>query len=178
MGTAGEIAKGVGKGLLSKLIGLLVALVVVGGAAYFFIQNTNSSAPKPGDCLRVTGSSMDAENEKLECSDPNATYVVNAKNTKCDEVEMPFESRCGRGSGTTTTTLCLGYNAKVGDCVKVGGAMSPDQKVACAANKDDSSVVKVTKVDLSSATGECPKNSAKLANKTRNTLICFGANKG
>ena len=161
------------KGVLGRLIALAVGLAVVFVGVFLFQKAQNKiTGPKVGDCVSISGSSFNADLDKLSCADADATFVVTATNGDCDDVEVTYEETVNGGK---TQELCLWYNVAKGDCIEVSLAgTSPDKKVECTA-ATGSSVGKVIKV-ADDASASCPKNTVEegaIANTKRNKLLCL-----
>ncbi|GAA1529078.1 hypothetical protein GCM10009788_35650 [Nocardioides humi] len=171
--TAGGFVATLVRGLIGKAVAFVVGLAVLAGVTYFFLRSEAAAAPDVGTCVNVTGSIADADTEELPCSDPTATYVVRADKGTCDETELTYEIRVGRGNGAKAVGLCLDLNAKKGDCFEIE-MISADSKIDCAEATGSSSVRVLATRD--SADGPCPKATVdRRANTTRDTLICLGS---
>ncbi len=146
----------------------VVVVIVVSVIGYFvFFQNSDPTAAKVGDCVSISGSESVATAKRLSCDDPKALYVVTAagKNVTCDTSEVSYT-----GSNRDRTKLCLFYNVRVGDCLKVAQSGNGDAKGTCAAG-----MLKVVSVRTDTADeAQCPANAdAARADVTRKRLICF-----
>ena len=154
------------------LLGVAAVLlaIVVGVVGYLlFFQKSDPTAAKVGDCVSVKGSASAATATRLSCDDASALYVVTAagKSVTCDSHEVSYT-----GGSRDRTKLCLFYNVKVGDCLRLTQSGSGDPKGTCA--KGMSKVASV-RTDTASAAQCPPEADTALTNTTRNRLICFAA---
>ena len=168
-----------GSGLPGRLIGGVVSLALAGGAYFLFFKGqeavSEANAPDTGPGLHMMGRRFAADPEDRGCGPPGAPYVVVGDDGSCDKVEISYTITLGSGDEGNVADLCLVLNAAQGDCFKLGGISSPDEKVDCAAAKGDPDVARIVAVG-DSATDDCPKGSQRLSNKTRDTLLCLGVN--
>jgi hypothetical protein len=157
-----------------RIVGIVVAAVVLAGTAGYVYFNGDSASPaEAGDCIKVlSASSTNASIEKIDCDDPAAVFKVAKKlgdNTdKCPNEDLyeKYEQSGGRGADFA---LCLMLNAKEGDCF--GNFRVPDKRARtdCAAAE-----VKVTKVVAGKADeAACETPSFPLAYPEPATTYCL-----
>jgi hypothetical protein len=149
-------------------IAAVVLVVVVGVVAYIaFFQKSDPTAAKVGDCVSITMSGTLATATRLSCDDVKALYVVTAAgpSVQCDAYEASYF-----GSTRDRAKLCLFYNVKVGDCLKVTANGDGEAKGACEAG-----MLKVVLVSTDTADASTCPASADVARPdvTRKRLICF-----
>ena len=163
-----------GKGLLGRLIGTGVAIVLALGIGFavkkFQEKDAEGDAPQVGDCLAVTGT-VNADHTEHGCGDAEATYKVTADDGGCDTNETSYKISLGTDSDAgNVADLCLALNAAEGDCFNLGA--TGEEKVDCAATKGTS--LKVASVGK--AGDKCAGGSQPLENKKRDILICLAEN--
>lgn len=158
-----------------KIVKIVLGVVVLAVIAVVAIVNwgTAPSSANVGDCIKVNSVSVtDADVEKVECTDPAASYKVAAtfddSSAECPGgTDSDYVSYTESGKGDLT--LCLTLNAKEGECFKNGDAA---EKVGCSeANAD----VKVAKI-LTGTTDEsgCPEETvAFLAYPEPKMVLCL-----
>ena len=162
-----------GKSLLVKLGSVVLAIIVAVGI--FFIKNKGeekieqAKAPKVGECINVKGS-FNAKHTELKCSGATATYKVAGDDGKCDGNETTYKISLGTGKSGNVADLCLGLNAKVGDCFEFSA--TSEEKVECT--KTGSSIVKVASVGKSGE--QCASPAQPVDYPKRGTLLCFVPN--
>jgi hypothetical protein len=153
--------------LLFRLAAVVV-VVVVGVIGYLvFFRNSDPIAAKVDDCVSISGSANLATATRLSCDDELALYVVTAagKTVTCDTHEVSYS-----GSNRDRTKLCLFYNVRVGECLKVTQNGDGDAKGTCAMG-----MLKVLSVRTDTGDkAQCPAEADEArADATRNRLICF-----
>jgi hypothetical protein len=148
------------------IIAIVIALKFGAGWGIGFL-GAEAAAPDVGDCVTLTGSSTDANADTATCGGDGVLYKVVADNGSCDDTELSYTISV---TGKDAADLCLAWEVKTGDCVKINGINDPDEKVACTPPTDGSTVVKITAV-LDSSDGKCPGGSQGLANKTRQQAL-------
>jgi hypothetical protein len=159
-----------GVGIPKRLLRLaaVVVVVVVGVIGYLvFFQKSDPTAAKVGDCVSITGPSNLATATRLSCDDQKALYVVLAagKTVTCDSNEVSYS-----GSTRDRTKLCLFYNARVGDCLKLTQNGDGSAKGTCTAGMLK---VLLARTDTADKT-QCPADAdGAMADTTRTRLICF-----
>lgn len=162
-----------GMKILLKLGSIALAIVVAVGI--YFVKTKGqekieeAKAPDVGVCLSVTGT-LNAKHKELDCADAEATYLVASDDGKCDDAEAPYKISIGSTSSGNVADLCLRLNAKKGDCFDLGA----EKKVACAANKGNTSVFRVLSVGKAGA--KCKPSAEVVENVKRKIVLCFGAN--
>jgi hypothetical protein len=152
------------------LLGLVAVVVVIGvgviGYLVFF-QKSDPTAAKLGDCVSVAGPANAAVASRLSCDDQSALYVVTAvgKTVTCDANEVSYT-----GNNRNRTKLCLFYNVRVGDCLKVSQNGDNDAKGTCATG-----MLKVLSVRTDTANkAQCPPEADEArTDAARTRLICF-----
>lgn len=163
--------------MIRKIVGTVLSLALSVGAYFLWAQAQEKAAevsvPDPGTCLKLTGAASDADHKETDCDDSGATYEVVATQGTCDTTEVSYTITLSNVS-SSVADLCLALNADKGECFKLGGVSTPDEKVDCSTSKGDSSVSKVIHV-ADRASGTCPKGTTAVRNKTRQTLICMGS---
>lgn len=163
-----------GRGLLGRLIGGVLSLAIAGGAYFLFFVGQEkveeAKAPKVGECVNVTGSSMNADHDEIDCGDAKATFKIVSNKGNCDEAEQNYTISLGTTDSGNVADLCLALNAAKGDCFDLGSMATAPTKVACAGA--GSSVVKV--VSVGKAGDTCANGAQPLENKLRKTLLCLG----
>ncbi|MBV6727248.1 LppU/SCO3897 family protein [Nocardioides daeguensis] len=131
-----------------------------------------AKAPKVGECVNLTGSSMNADHDEIDCGDAEATFKIVSDKGNCDDAEQNYTISLGTTDSGNVADLCLALNAAKGDCFDLGSMSTAATKVACAGAGAGSSVVKV--VLVGKAGDECANGAQPLENKQRKTLLCLG----
>lgn len=162
-----------GKGMLAKLGGVGIAIIVALGFFAFDIIKEKAAAPEVGDCVVVTGGSEKAEVDTKKCG-KDTLWKVAADDGKCDEMENTYFVEV---NGKNAVNLCLAHDVTVGECIEIADDLNVmDKTVACSAKPANKAViVKVTKIDTASADVKCGKDEFALPNVTRKTSMCVGA---
>ncbi|AZI57133.1 hypothetical protein EH165_02065 [Nakamurella antarctica] len=158
-----------------------VLVIVVAVVAFGWRQGWFTSTPGDklavGDCAQMTGTSVNVDITGVDCGSAKSTFKITAKGEgiTCDEYESEYTES---GTGASKDKLCLGLDAKVGDCFKLGmTSLDQDAKIDCQAGASDTSVFKITEVNLTSADESlCPAGDQPVGFPKRNTLLCFGPN--
>ena len=164
-----------GKSLITKLIGVGVAIVIAVVASFIFSKGSEkvaeAKAPKVGTCVNMTGSTIKADHKEIDCDDALASYEVVSDKGSCDEVELNYTISLGTSKEGNVADLCLAVKAKVGDCFDPGTVTTPVSKVACAEAKAGSTIVKVS--STGKAGDSCANGAQPLKNVTRDVLLCL-----
>ncbi|WP_246257976.1 LppU/SCO3897 family protein [Amycolatopsis anabasis] len=139
-----EQPKKKGKG---RLIGILIAAVVVIAAVVFGVVNfTNSAASAvAGDCLNVKEFKNNTEEPaKVDCNAPEANVKIGVKlDNSSDKCPGEFYDTYSV-SGKRSYKLCLMINAKQGECwSNLDTGTDGYQRVPCTDPKADGKFVKV-----------------------------------
>jgi hypothetical protein len=138
-------------------------------AVVIFVVKPGASGAKVGECLNITGTTKEPDATKVSCDDAKATYVVTAVGAACDEYEDEFTFT---QKGATVSKLCLFYNVKVGECIKVSTS-GADTKGDCSPGTYK---VLLTK-DGTTDDSQCPAEATtSIPNVTRNKLLCLAKN--
>ena len=64
-------------------------------------------------------------------------YKVVSNDGSCDDTELSYTISV---TGKDAAELCLAWEVRAGDCVKINGINDPDEKVACSPATDGSTV--------------------------------------
>lgn len=156
------------------VIALFVALTAATGCSFLQEQVEEANAPEVGTCLKITGSSANADHEELDCGDDEAVYKVLSDEGDCgSDYWLSYTITLGSGDEGNVADLCLDLNAAEGDCFY--STTTEDKKVDCAATKGDADTFLVSAV-LDSATGKCPGQSQAFPNAAEDTTLCLEAN--
>ncbi|MDO7868780.1 LppU/SCO3897 family protein [Nocardioides jiangxiensis] len=166
--------KKLGGGILAVIvaIGIKIAIGLGLGSGIGFLSE-KAKAPDVGDCVVVTGPSSSPEVKKKACGS-ETLWKVASDDGKCDELEVSYTVTV---TGAKAVNLCLEEDAAVGECLQINpdDPNVLDKQVACtAAPAAGTFVVKVTKVDTTTADLKCGKRELPLPNKTRHTSMCIG----
>jgi hypothetical protein len=112
---AKSVARRGARSLGIRVVGALVALVVVGGGAWVYDHlNHGADTAKAGDCMHNNGTKSDPDMHVVSCSDSGAEFKViqtfsGDDSSQCQNVqgatEVYYQSG---GQGTSAVTLCLG----------------------------------------------------------------------
>jgi hypothetical protein len=164
------------------IIAVAVVLVVVLGVVLYLVnRKSDPSSAAAGDCVKVNSvTADDADVDKVDCGDPNATYKVTASGgavVLCDSQETEYTEKTS--DGDTTTTLCLQPNVKAGDCLRVPEDQNASiSKVACSSAIGDKDVIKVVAFDhTTSLDSACPDDAEGAVTYTIHTgVLCYKAN--
>lgn len=161
-------------------MGTVVSVALAAGGYFLFVKGqekvAEASAPELGVCLKMTGTSLNADHRELSCDDPGATYRVIADDGECDKREVNYTITSGSISEGNVADLCLVLNAAEGDCFRLAATLSTsDEKVDCKSTAGDATVAKVVEL-ADNASADCPKGATALRNKTRDILLCVEPN--
>ncbi|NUT34084.1 MAG: hypothetical protein HOV79_13540 [Hamadaea sp.] len=121
-----QIAKGIGKALLWRLVVGAIVLVIAGGwfAYKYFDGNITAKTPTVGECVTDAKSDADVDNVKaVPCTDATAVNkVVGVHNNKTEAYFKATENPCTEfpeaesayfyGKATSGFILCLAPNKK------------------------------------------------------------------
>lgn len=166
--------KKLGGGLIGLIVVVGVIALKIGAGMGIGFLGAKASAPDVGDCVVVSGSADKADVDTKKCG-ADTLWKVASDDGKCDEMETNYYVEV---TGAKAVNLCLAYDVAVGECVKVSTAATSstmDKQVACSTKPGaDEVVVKVTKIDTTSAKVKCGKQEFALPNVTRKTSICVG----
>lgn len=164
-----------GKSLITKLIGVGVAIVIAIVATFILNKGSEkvaeAKAPKVGECITVTGT-VNAQTKDKDCGDADATFKVTGNKGDCDPNEDTLSISVGKTDSGNVAELCLGLNAAKGDCFRLTATDS--SKVECAANKGDAEVAQIASVGKSGTA--CANGGQPLDYKERDTLLCLVPN--
>jgi len=167
--------KKLGGGIIAVIvvIGIKLAIGLGLGSGIGFL-GAKASAPDVGECVSVKGTADKADVDTKPCG-KDTLWKVASSDGKCDEMETNYYVEV---TGAKAVNLCLEHDVAVGECIEVstGGANAPmDKQVACSTKPGASTVVvKVTKLDTTSADVKCGKQEIALPNVTRKTSMCVG----
>lgn len=160
-----------GKGMLAKLGGIGVAIVIALGFFAFNMIKEKASAPEVGECVILTGGSDTADVETKECG-AETLWKVASDDGKCDETETSYfvEVR-----GAKAADLCLTYDLSVGECFEsVDDTSTIEKPAACTAKAPANGIIiKTTKVNPDSEKIKCGKKAVPVGNVTRHTSVCI-----
>jgi len=159
-------------GLVKRLGGIGVAILVALGFFAFNTIRAKAGAPDVGDCVVVTGSATNADVDTKKCGGDKVIWKVTADDGKCDEIERNYTVEV---KGSTAVNLCLDFDLAKGDCIRINQDDSIIETAAACTDKAprNSAIVKVASVDKTTAKGKCAKDAYTYANVTRSTTICF-----
>ncbi len=160
-----------------KIISIVVAVAVLGAGGWTLWQHfkTNENL-QVGNCLVITGTTTNAQEEKVDCSDKSkfsfeVSQVV-SDTSSCPEntasYEISSKSRYG-GSSKTVKAVCLIPNLHQDVCYNTSSSgIKPFEVAQC-----DSASVKVTKrIDQENAS--CGTDEETLTYTTPARTYCFG----
>lgn len=164
-----------GRGLIAKLGGIAVAIVIA--VVIYFVQDkgqeklAQANAPEKGQCLEMTGTPASPGHNEVDCDSAKATYKVVADDGKCaTPAEVNYTISTGSDDGNVAN-LCLDLNASVDDCFNQGTGATFYAKVAC---KDASSTNGFKVVAIKKSGEKCANGTQPSDNKERNVLLCLG----
>jgi hypothetical protein len=154
-------------GLLKRILGVVVGLIVAAGAVYAFNYFSSDAAQtKAGDCASITGTAAKPEFSTVGCDAPEANYVVGkvlGSNTEsCGENYDEYTETASRGPDSK---LCLMPKLVSGKCHDISGGSMGYPVVECSA----SGAVQVTTVN---AEAECAEGEV-LAYTEPKTIYCL-----
>lgn len=157
--------------MVKRLIGAGVSIAVVVligiGITAYQKNKEEEDAPDVGQCVTVSGSSVDAQVEEAECGGDDVLYKVASDDGDCDPNELNYTVTIGEDDAVD---LCLFYEVEVGDCLKEG--INYDEKIPCdEATKGTD--VEVTAVH-DDAQAKCGKQDYAVVNEKRDQVVCLG----
>lgn len=154
--------------VLKKILGIVVGLIVAAGVAYginYF--GSDAAQTKAGDCAAVTGTTSKPDYKTVECTAPEANYLVGkvleGGSGSCGENYDQYSETQRRGPDSK---LCLIPRLTDGECHQFSGNAMGYPVVACST----SGAVKVTKANAES---ECAKDSEPLVYAEPKTVYCL-----
>ena len=159
-----------------KVIGIIVAVAVLGAGGWTLWQHfkTNENL-QVGNCLVITGTRTDAQEEKVDCSDKSKfSYEVSqtvSDSSSCPENTTSYEisSKSRGGSSRTVKAVCLVPNLHQDVCYKSSSSSTADFDVAECGSAD----FKVTK-RIDQANASCEDNERDLTYTTPARTYCLG----
>jgi hypothetical protein len=153
-------------------LGIVLAILVGGGAwAVVAGQKSPANADK-GDCIKVnSASATDADVEKIDCGDKVAVFKVAKRlgndTDNCPEGPYQKYEQSGRGSDFA---LCLMPNAKEGECFSDFDSADKFARSDCGAANTE---IRVTKVlDGTNDEKACTGDDVPLAYPEPPTTFC------
>lgn len=157
--------------MLKRAISVGVSIVIAVAAYFIFVKIEQDKAPDVGACVSITEELSTGEFDETDCDSDDANYVVTADDGKCDETELTYVAEV---RNTDAVELCMDINVAEGECIEIADEANPDLKVSCDDFKTDPNVIKVVKVDDTTAEATCPKpkKDFPVPNVTRGTTIC------
>lgn len=174
---------------IKLVVSIAAVLGAIGGGWWYWTHKVQPQAEqtkiatgsKPGDCIKITGTTTDPKLEKLACDNPAATHIVGksmgATSQKCgDSYDEYVETVEYDNSGTqrTTAKLCLVPNLAEGICIRGDAAAdtaASDEKVDCRTP----SAIKVAKAVKGKADKTlCPPKTDASVYPEPPTTLCFG----
>lgn len=143
-------------------VGILVKVLIGGGLSAI----TEPSA-KPGDCASVTGTTFSPKYKKVDCSAPEANYLI-AKAMKSTSEACPSEDYAEyteSGRRSSSLKLCLVEKLEEGKCYQeelVKMNMEGMKVIDCSKGGNEFAVQKTLKVEkvVKAATAECGEATA------------------
>ena len=159
-----------------KIISIIVAVAVLGAGAWSLWQNfkTNENL-QVGNCLVITGTATNANEEKIDCSDKSKfSYEVSqtvSNTSSCPDNTTSYEiSRKSRyGGSSTVKAVCLVPNLHQDVCYNESSSpIAPFDVAECGSAK-----VKVTK-RVDQANASCEAGEDELTYTTPARTYCFG----
>ena len=159
-----------------KIISIIVAVAVLGAGGWTLWQHfkTNENL-QVGNCLVITGTTTNAQEEKVDCSDKSKfSYEVSqtvSDTSSCPENTTSYEisSESRGGSSRTVKAVCLVPNLHQDVCYNTSSSsIKPFEVAQC-----DSASVKVTK-RIDQANASCEDNERDLTYTTPARTYCFG----
>ena len=159
-------------GLLKRILGVVVGLVVAAGAVYAFNYFSSDAAQtKAGDCASVTGTAAKPEFSTVGCDAPEANYVVgkvlDSTAARCGDNYDEYTETARRGPDSK---LCLMPKLVSGKCHDISGGTMGYPVVDCSAT----GAVQVTTV---ASEAECTEGEP-LAYTEPKTVYCLAAPSG
>ena len=160
-------------GILKKILGYVVGLVVAVGVIYAFNYFTSDEAQaKVGDCAHITGTSNNPTYKAVDCTAAEANYVVGQSfgslSEKCKDAYVEYTHSQRRGP---KTKLCLAPVLAEGTCYADDGANVNPKVVGCT----ETAEFKVTKVVKDTAAPDCAKGEKAFAFPEAKLNYCLGA---
>lgn len=131
-------------GIVKRVLGAIVGLLVVAGAFYAFNYfNSDAAQAKAGDCVSVTGTATKPEFATVACDAPEANYTVgktlSSTSESCGDNYDEYTETARRGPDSK---VCLLPNLVEGQCHDFQSSGMGYPKVDCST----SGAIKVTKV--------------------------------
>ena len=159
-----------------KIISIIVAVAVLGAGGWTLWQHfkTNENL-QVGNCLVITGTTTNAQEEKVDCSDKSKfSYEVSqvvSDTSSCPENTTSYEisSKSRGGSSRTVKAVCLVPNLHQDVCYKSSSSSTADFDVAECGSAD----FKVTK-RIDQANASCEDNERGLTYTTPARTYCVG----
>jgi hypothetical protein len=159
---------GIGKRILTYVVGLIVAGVAIYGFNYF---TSDVAQAKAGDCASITGTSTSPEYKPVDCAAAEANYVVakaGGTNEVCGSSYDEYTQSQRRGP---KTKLCLAPIYVEGKCYGKDAGGSSVKAVECTG----SAAFKVTKVVKDAAAPQCPVGEEVRSYPEAKLQYCLGA---
>ena len=166
--------KKLGGGIIGLIVVVGVIALKIGAGMGIGFLGAKAGAPDVGDCVVLSGSADKADVDTADCG-KETLWKVASDDGKCDDMETNYYVEV---TGAKAVNLCLAHDVAVGECLEVSTSNSQsamDKQVACSTKPGaDEVVVKVTKIDTTSAKVKCGKKEIALPNVTRTTSRCVG----
>ena len=159
-----------------QILSIISAVVMVGAGGWFLWQRfqTNENL-QVGNCLVITGTATNANEEKIDCSDKSKfSYEVSqtvSNTSSCPDNTTSYEiSRKSRyGGSSTVKAVCLVPNLHQDVCYNESSSpIAPFDVAECGSAK-----VKVTK-RVDQANASCEAGEDELTYTTPARTYCFG----
>ena len=159
-----------------QIISLVTVVVVLGAGGWFLWQNfkTNENL-QVGNCLIITGTTTDAQEEKVDCSDKSkfsyevSQVVSDTKSCPANTSSYEISSKSRYGSTRTVKAVCLIPNLHQDVCYKDSSSSTAAFDVA----ECGSARFKVTK-RVEQANASCETGEEDLTYTTPARTYCFG----
>jgi len=147
---------GIGKRILTYIVGLIVAGVAIYGFNYF---TSDVAQAKVGDCASVTGTTSSPAYKVVDCTAADATYTIGKSlslNEACgNDAYSELTEGARRGP---KTKLCIAPLYAEGKCYSASTTSMDIKAVECAG----AGVLKVTKVTKEAAAPQCAEGETAL----------------
>jgi uncharacterized low-complexity protein len=161
------------KSSAGRIIGSIVAFVLVAGGVILVksliaggLSGLTEPSAKAGDCASVTGTTFSPKYKKVDCSSPEANYIIgkamNSTTEACPTTNYTSYTESGRRR--SSLKLCLVEKFEEGKCYQDDlVAVNMETKVVdCSAPRNQITTEQVVKVEkvIKSANGDCGEAKA------------------
>ena len=160
---------GIGKRILTYIVGLIVAGVVFYGFNYF---TSDVAQAKVGDCASITGTSTSPEYKAVDCAAAEANYTIaksGGTSESCGDTYDEYTQTQRRGP---KTKLCLAPLYVEGKCYGENTGGVGAKAVECGGGAE---ALKVTKVVKDTAAPSCAEGEQALTYPEVKLHYCVGA---